>query len=83
MTRVFYVVSPHLDDAALSCSLLLAANPGSYRDHHFAAGPAFGPPVDAVGQGMRSTFRRGQTSPGSAGAKTSVRPHWSAPRRFT
>ena len=39
MTRVFNVVSPHLDDAALSCSLLLAANPGSYVTTIFAAGP--------------------------------------------
>jgi LmbE family N-acetylglucosaminyl deacetylase len=39
MTRVYNVVSPHLDDAALSCSLLLAANPGSYVTTVFAAGP--------------------------------------------
>jgi len=39
VTRVYNVVSPHLDDAALSCSLLLAANPGSYVTTVFAAGP--------------------------------------------
>lgn len=39
MTRVYNVVSPHLDDAALSCSLLLAANPGSCVTTVFAAGP--------------------------------------------
>ena len=39
MTRVYNVVSPHLDDAALSCALLLAANPGSYVTTVFAAGP--------------------------------------------
>ena len=39
MTRVYNVLSPHLDDAALSCSLLLAANPGSCVTTVFAAGP--------------------------------------------
>lgn len=39
MTRVYNVISPHLDDAALSCSLLMAANPGSYVTTVFAAGP--------------------------------------------
>lgn len=40
MTRVYNVVSPHLDDAALSCALLLAANPGSFVTTIFAAGPS-------------------------------------------
>ena len=40
MSRVFNVVSPHLDDAALSCSLFLAANPGSSVTTVFAGGPA-------------------------------------------
>ena len=40
MHRIYNVVSPHLDDAALSCSLLLAANPGSYVTTVFAGGPA-------------------------------------------
>lgn len=40
MTCVYYVLSPHLDDAALSCSLLLAANPGSCVITAFAAGPS-------------------------------------------
>lgn len=39
MHRVYNVISPHLDDAALSCSLLLAANPGSYVTTVFAGGP--------------------------------------------
>lgn len=39
MTRVYNVISPHLDDAALSCALFLAANPGSYVTTVFAAGP--------------------------------------------
>jgi LmbE family N-acetylglucosaminyl deacetylase len=39
VNRVYNVISPHLDDAALSCSLLLAANPGSYVTTVFAGGP--------------------------------------------
>ncbi len=39
MSRVLNVISPHLDDAALSCSLLMAANPGSYLTTVFAGGP--------------------------------------------
>jgi LmbE family N-acetylglucosaminyl deacetylase len=38
--RIYNVISPHLDDAALSCSLLLAANPGSYVTTVFAGGPS-------------------------------------------
>jgi LmbE family N-acetylglucosaminyl deacetylase len=37
--RTYNVVSAHLDDAALSCSLLLAANPGSRITTVFAGGP--------------------------------------------
>jgi LmbE family N-acetylglucosaminyl deacetylase len=40
MPRIYNVVSPHLDDAALSCSLLLAANPGSHITTIFANGPS-------------------------------------------
>lgn len=40
MHRIYNVISPHLDDAALSCSLLLAANPGSYVTTIFAGGPS-------------------------------------------
>ena len=40
MARVLHVISPHLDDAALSCSLLMAAHPGSYLTTVFADGPA-------------------------------------------
>jgi hypothetical protein len=39
MSRVFNVISPHLDDAALSCCLLMAAHPGSYLTTVFADGP--------------------------------------------
>jgi LmbE family N-acetylglucosaminyl deacetylase len=39
VNRVYNVISPHLDDAALSCSLLLAANPGSSLITLLAGGP--------------------------------------------
>lgn len=39
MNRSYNVISPHLDDAAASCSLLLAANPGSVVTTVFAGGP--------------------------------------------
>lgn len=45
MTRIFALVSPHLDDAALSCSRLLAANPRSHVVTVFGAGP---PSVDPL-----------------------------------
>jgi len=40
VNRVYNVISPHLDDAALSCALLLAANPGSAVITIFAGGPS-------------------------------------------
>jgi LmbE family N-acetylglucosaminyl deacetylase len=40
VNRRYNVISPHLDDVAVSCSLLLAANPGSVVTTVFAAGPA-------------------------------------------
>ena len=40
MNRSYNVISPHLDDAAASCALLLAANPGSRITTVFAGGPA-------------------------------------------
>jgi LmbE family N-acetylglucosaminyl deacetylase len=39
VNRLYHVISPHLDDAALSCALLLAANPGSSVTTVFAGGP--------------------------------------------
>jgi hypothetical protein len=39
MSRIFNVISPHLDDASLSCSLFMAANPGSCLTTIFADGP--------------------------------------------
>jgi LmbE family N-acetylglucosaminyl deacetylase len=40
VSRIFALVSPHLDDAALSCSRLLAANPGSQVFTVFTGGPS-------------------------------------------
>jgi LmbE family N-acetylglucosaminyl deacetylase len=39
MSRIFNVISPHLDDASLSCALFMAANPGSCLTTIFADGP--------------------------------------------
>jgi LmbE family N-acetylglucosaminyl deacetylase len=39
VARIYNVISPHLDDAALSCSLFLAANPHSQITTIFAGGP--------------------------------------------
>jgi LmbE family N-acetylglucosaminyl deacetylase len=40
MAGVYHAISPHLDDAALSCCLFLAANPGSHLTTVFADGPS-------------------------------------------
>lgn len=53
MSRIYNVLSPHLDDAALSCSLLLAANPGSYVTTVFAAGPSSVQPLTPWDQGAK------------------------------
>jgi LmbE family N-acetylglucosaminyl deacetylase len=45
VNRIYNVISPHLDDAALSCSLLLAANPGSHVTTIFAGGPQYVRPL--------------------------------------
>jgi LmbE family N-acetylglucosaminyl deacetylase len=42
---VYALVSPHPDDVALSCALLLAANPGSHVVTVFSGGP---PAVDPI-----------------------------------
>jgi hypothetical protein len=39
MSQILNVISPHLDDAALSCCLFTAANPGSRLTTIFADGP--------------------------------------------
>lgn len=53
MTRVYYVLSPHLDDVALSCSFLLAANPGSRVITAFAAGPSSVRPLTPWDRGSK------------------------------
>lgn len=53
MTRAYGVLSPHLDDAALSCSLLLAANPGSSVVTAFAAGPSSVRPLTPWDRGSK------------------------------
>lgn len=58
MTRAYHVLSPHLDDAALSCSLLLAANPGSCVVTAFAAGPRSVRPLTPWDRGSKY-FREG------------------------
>jgi LmbE family N-acetylglucosaminyl deacetylase len=45
MPRIYNVVSPHLDDAALSCALFLAANHGSCITTVFAGGPPYVRPL--------------------------------------
>jgi LmbE family N-acetylglucosaminyl deacetylase len=45
MSRIFNVISPHLDDASLTCSLFMAANPGSCRTTIFTGGPESGRPL--------------------------------------
>lgn len=40
MARTYNLLSPHLDDAVLSCGRFLAANPGSRITTVFAAGPS-------------------------------------------
>jgi LmbE family N-acetylglucosaminyl deacetylase len=53
MSRVYDVLSPHLDDAALSCSLFLAANPGSSVTTVFAGGPVSVRPLTAWDRAAR------------------------------
>lgn len=45
MSQIFNVISPHLDDAALSCCLFTAANPGSCLTTIFADGPGSARPL--------------------------------------
>jgi LmbE family N-acetylglucosaminyl deacetylase len=54
----YNVLSPHLDDAALSCSLLLAANPGCTVTTIFTAGPAAVRPLPPWDRAARY-FREG------------------------
>jgi LmbE family N-acetylglucosaminyl deacetylase len=45
MSQILNVISPHLDDAALSCCLFTAANPGSRLTTIFADGPGSARPL--------------------------------------
>ena len=49
----YAVVSPHLDDAVLSCGLFLAANPGSSIVTAFSHGPSRVSPLPAWDAGAR------------------------------
>jgi LmbE family N-acetylglucosaminyl deacetylase len=58
VSRVYNVVSPHLDDGALSCALFLAAHPGSSVVTVFAGGPAPACPLTPWDRSARY-FREG------------------------
>lgn len=51
--RFYQVISPHLDDAALSCTMFLAANPGCRLTTVFASGPASVRPLTPWDRGAR------------------------------
>jgi LmbE family N-acetylglucosaminyl deacetylase len=53
MKQVYNVVSPHLDDAALSCSMFLAGHPGSCITTVFASGPPSVRPLTPWDKGAR------------------------------
>ena len=86
MTRAYHVLSPHLDDAALSCSLLLAANPGSCVVTAFAAGPRSVRPLTPWDRGSKyfpegadvTGIRRGEDISATAlvGATAIHLSHW-------
>jgi LmbE family N-acetylglucosaminyl deacetylase len=86
MQRPYNVLSPHLDDAALSCSLLLAANLGSSITTVFAAGPESVrplPPWDAAARYFAQgadvmRVRRAEDASAAAlvGAATVHLPYW-------
>lgn len=58
MPRIYHVVSPHLDDVALSCTLFLSANPGSHITTAFSGGPQAVQPLPAWDRASRY-FRQG------------------------
>jgi len=84
--RVFNVISPHLDDGALSCSLLLAAHPGSFFTTIFAGGPPCTFPLTPWDKAARffpegadiPGVRRGEDISAAAmvGASTVHLPYW-------
>lgn len=58
MDPIYRVVSAHLDDAALSCALFIAANPGSRLTTVFAGGPPSVSPLTSW-DGATKYFRDG------------------------
>jgi LmbE family N-acetylglucosaminyl deacetylase len=54
MSRTFNVISPHLDDASVSCSLFMAANPGSCLTTIFTDGPESVRPLTSWDRASRS-----------------------------
>jgi LmbE family N-acetylglucosaminyl deacetylase len=84
--RIYNILSPHLDDAALSCALLLAANPGSCITTVFASGPASVRPLPPWDDAARyftdgadvMKVRRREDVAGAAlvGASTVHLPYW-------
>jgi LmbE family N-acetylglucosaminyl deacetylase len=86
VSRILNVISPHLDDAALSCCLFMAANPGSYLTTIFADGPGSVRPLTpwdqaagdfSDGAGVMGT-RREEDSKAAAliGATVRHMPYW-------
>jgi LmbE family N-acetylglucosaminyl deacetylase len=86
MSQILNVISPHLDDAALSCSLFTAANPGSCLATVFADGPGSVRPLtpsdqaagySSDGAGVMGT-RREEDSKAAAliGATVRHMPYW-------
>jgi LmbE family N-acetylglucosaminyl deacetylase len=86
MPRTYNVVSPHLDDAALSCALFLAANPGCCLITVFTAGPASVSPLTTWDRAARyfkdgadvMAVRRGEDAEAAAllGADPLHLPYW-------
>jgi LmbE family N-acetylglucosaminyl deacetylase len=86
VARLYTVVSPHLDDAVLSCARLLAANRGSCITTVFAGGPSAISPLgnwDKSGRYFRDGVdvmgvRRGEDISGAAmvNASTVQLPYW-------
>jgi len=86
MSGVLNVISPHLDDAALSCCLLMAAHPGSYLTTIFADGPASVRPLTPWDRAARyftdgadvMGTRRGEDTKAAALIRATARhlPYW-------
>jgi LmbE family N-acetylglucosaminyl deacetylase len=81
MPRIFNVVSPHLDDVALSCTLFLSVNRGSHITTVFSGGPQAVEPLPAWDRASRyfrpgadvMAVRRGEDISAAAMIAASVR----------